>query len=468
MKWERVKLKSDGSSVQVDIFIDPEYQHLVHTNTRFWNVSGVHVSGPISNLNVQTGSLLSILKGGLAFSTPDGESPRAKPKEVFTLYENYEAARTGIPVTIEFPLSARIVQEGARIMFHGVEAGVIKSYSLKSDLSGFSVVASMTPQAAPALVEGAQFWLVEPRITPQGVEGLETLLSGRYIAMEITDRAIKKGVSRRLFHGSLRKPPSGPDSPGLHLTLKADDTGNLSEGSAVWMRGFDIGVIEGVELLSDGVEISVLIDPQYASLIRFGVKFWRTGGVQVSGGLSGLTIESRPLGAIISGGITCEVPDTQVKSSPVKNGETFPLYADKERAFLQGKLFRLNAGNLKSIRVGTPILYRGVAVGQVVETQLGNPANRVEIHILIQQPFIPLVTEGSRFWRVGGIDMRISALSGVEVQTPSMETLLKGGIAFATPSVEPLAEEGYSFALHENAKEEWEHWYPPLNADRDK
>ena len=459
---ERVVLERDGSSVRVDLFIEPDYQHLVHKNTRFWNVSGIHVSGPISNLSVQTDSLLSIIKGGVAFSTPEEEalSDLASQKDVFTLYSSYDAARTGVLITIDFPLSARIVQEGSRIMFHGVEAGVIKSYAIKPDLSGFSVVASMNPKTTPALVEGAQFWLVEPRITPQGVEGLETLLSGRYIAMDITERAIKNGASKRLFYGSLHKPPSGNDSPGLHLTLTANDIGNLSEGSSVWMRGFSIGTVEKLELRSNDVQASVVIAPQYVHLIREGVKFWRTAGVSISGGLAGFKAESRPLGAMVSGGITCEVPDA--KAQKIKAGERFQLFSDRDSAFQEGKVFKLLTGNLKSIKVGTPVLYRGEKVGRVSATRLGNPADRVEIDIFINKPYVPLVTEGSRFWRVSGIDVSFNAILGVEVRTPSFETMLAGGIAFATPKVAPPAEEGYSFALHQEAQEEWEQWHPAL------
>ncbi|WP_281647305.1 MlaD family protein [Parendozoicomonas sp. Alg238-R29] len=464
---ERVTLKDDGKSVQVDIFIEPDYEHLVHTNTRFWNVSGVHVSGSISNLHLQTGSLLSILKGGIAFTTPEWEAPQkqAVQKEQFPLYSDYEAARAGVSITIEFPLSAHIVQKGAHIMFHGVEAGVVKSYDFKEDLSGFSVVVSMDPQATPALVEGAKFWLVEPHITPQGIEGLETLLSGRYIAMDITDTAIKRGESKRLFRGSLRKPPPGPDVPGLHLQLTTDDVEGLSEGSGVWMRGVKIGSVESIELQSSAVNISILIEPQYAHFIRSGVRCWKTSGISVSGGLSGFHVQSQPLGAMISGGLTCEVPDSRAQRE--KNGRIFPLYSTREQAFKQGRHFKLIAANKKSIDAGTAILYHGEKVGEVERGKLGNPADRVEIDIIIYSPYEALVTENSRFWSVSGLDVHFSAFRGIEIQTPTFESMIRGGIAFATPEVAEPASECASFILHGTPKDEWEHWNPPIYLKKD-
>jgi paraquat-inducible protein B len=63
---------------------------VVRKNTRFWNVSGARIEGGIfSGIKVTTGSIQSILRGGLAFATPDNEEtgPPAQPGDHFTLHE---------------------------------------------------------------------------------------------------------------------------------------------------------------------------------------------------------------------------------------------------------------------------------------------------------------------------------------------------------------------------------------------
>ena len=465
---ERVMLKKDGNAVQIDLYIEPEYASLVRTNTHFWNVSGVHVHGPLSHLKVETDSLLAILKGGVAFSTPEWESLTASQvagqRSRFKLYPDFETARSGIPITIEFPLSAHIVQAGARIMFHGIEAGIVKNYEIKDDVSGFTVEALMNPLAETALVEGARFWLVEARITARGIEGLDSLLSGRYIAMDVTDKALKDGHTERKFHGHINQPPAGKDAPGLHLTLTSDSSDGLSEGSAIWLKGMNIGSVQELSFHGQGVEANILIEPAFQHLIRSGVRFWKASGLSVSAGMSGVTVETRPLAALIRGGVFCEVPSQNTVK--VDDGSNYPLYANRHDAFRQGRRVTLFSPSLSSVKKGAPVFYRGVVVGEVVSIALADPADRVEVTLLIHSPYELLVTEGSRFWNVSGLNIEVGALKGVEIHTQSLEALIRGGIAFATPENAPPAPSETSFLLHENAEDEWLNWHPAISLAR--
>ncbi len=47
---------------------------LIRENTKFWNASGIHVSGGIfSGLSVSTESLEGLMAGGIALTTPNNE-----------------------------------------------------------------------------------------------------------------------------------------------------------------------------------------------------------------------------------------------------------------------------------------------------------------------------------------------------------------------------------------------------------
>jgi paraquat-inducible protein B len=61
-----------------------------------------------------------------------------------------------------------------------------------------------------------------------------------------------------------------------------------------------------------------------------------------------------------------------------------------------------------------------------------------------------------------------SILSGIEVDSESIETLLAGGIAFATPeSPDGLinVDNGHRFALKQEFQEEWHDWQPVILID---
>jgi len=62
----------------------------VHTGTRFWETSGFGVDFSLfKGASLRTDSLESLLEGGVAFATPDGErmGQRARPGQTFALFK---------------------------------------------------------------------------------------------------------------------------------------------------------------------------------------------------------------------------------------------------------------------------------------------------------------------------------------------------------------------------------------------
>lgn len=76
----RKVLANDGGKVGLCAVIDPDYAHLVRENSQFWDASGVKVTFGFFKLKVQTGSLESIARGGIAFATPDDGRMGARVK----------------------------------------------------------------------------------------------------------------------------------------------------------------------------------------------------------------------------------------------------------------------------------------------------------------------------------------------------------------------------------------------------
>ncbi len=476
----KVTLAKNGQDVRIELFIKPEYAPFVRLNSLFWNISGFRVSGTLPYLQVQTDSLLSILKGGIAFSTPEWEASKraAIDGESFHLYSDYDSAQSGIPVRIEFPLSANIVQEGSRVMFHGIETGVVKSYEINPGLRSFVINVSMNPLAQPALVEGAVFWLVDTRLTPRGLEGIDALISGRYIAMDVTQKAVERGREKTSFIGHLHRPPASLDTPGLHLKLRTDKATGLSIGSEIWLKGITIGTVNTIQFASPPkgdekstpmekkpleIELMVHIEPEFQHLVRKGSKFWNTNGLNVTGSLVGFKFHSLPLESLVVGGITCEA--TGSETDPAVNGDCFPLYPGKTEALQRGRNITLFTTTLNSIRAGNPVMYRGVQVGEVSATRLADPANQVEIDIFLEEKFIPLVTKSSQFWNISGVSFDLGLFRGLQVRTASMLSLLQGGIAFATPACEQPAPNNISFPLHTEPDPKWLTWNPLIRLD---
>ncbi len=95
-------MTADGSGIEIGVHILPEYQHLVHKNTRFWNASGMRVEAGLGGLRLETESLVSLLAGGISMSLPDEDSPASQNGDSFYLYQDFESAEAGVFVNVQF------------------------------------------------------------------------------------------------------------------------------------------------------------------------------------------------------------------------------------------------------------------------------------------------------------------------------------------------------------------------------
>ena len=104
-------------------------------------------------------------------------------------------------------------------------------------------------------------------------------------------------------------------------------------------------------------------------------------------------------------------------------------------------------------------------MGKVTGYELGQTADRVLIHILIEPKYAPLVRSGSRFWNTSGFGLDFGLFKGATVRTESLETLVAGGIAFATPDGERMGNAALAkqtFPLFDKFEDEWLTWAPKI------
>jgi paraquat-inducible protein B len=92
----------------------------------------------------------------------------------------------------------------------------------------------------------------------------------------------------------------------------------------------------------------------------------------------------------------------------------------------------LRSSKLASLSVGSPILFRQVKVGSVQSYQLSADNKQVLLGVHIEPEYARLVNASTRFWSASGVTLT-GGLSGIEVKTDSLQSLLIGGISFETP-----------------------------------
>ncbi|MEE9102503.1 MULTISPECIES: MlaD family protein [Pseudomonas] len=572
-------LAEDQKTIEVKIHIEPAYANLVRKHTRFWNASGITLSGDLSGLKLRTESLASIAAGGIAFATPDNypDSPPTDSTKPFRLYEDYDAAQAGLGVKLKVTDVSGLNAGSTPVMYNGVQVGTVKSIDMDQDFNGATASLSMDPRTEDFLNSDTEFWLVKPSISLAGITGLEALVKGNYISV----RFAKTGEPTRDFVIRPKAPPLNLDSPGLHLVLTTDKLGSLEVGTPILYRQMKVGSVQSYQLSRrdpSRIVIGAHIEPEYAKLVNTSTRFWNVSGVTVSGGLDGIKLKSESLQTLIAGGISFDTPDP--KAPPVTKVRRFALFDSEEVAHAKGRMIELRAdtadglkegtvlrykglevgrveqvelskdlsgvvmkarltraedriarqgtrfwvvgpevglngvSNLGtivsgqyievlpadkagqaqtafsvlasqpnrllegdglrltlsaprrgSLKVGVPVTYREVQVGKVTSFELGETADRVLIHILIEPRYAPLVRTGSRFWNTSGVGVDAGLFKGVKVRTESFETILAGGVAFATPNNADMgspAKPGQTFALFDESNEEWLDWAPKI------
>jgi paraquat-inducible protein B len=133
-------LDPSGKSVIIKLFISTPYHQYVHTNTRFWETSGVEVDLSARGVRLDTESFVSMMIGGIAFGVPDFEKPGpvASENAQFVLFDDFvTAAQRQYTMKnrniLFFNDSVRGLEVGAPVEFKGIRIGEVIDIDLIFD-----------------------------------------------------------------------------------------------------------------------------------------------------------------------------------------------------------------------------------------------------------------------------------------------------------------------------------------------
>lgn len=173
------KLNESGQDVDLNVFVDSPYDKFIDSSTRFWNESGIDLTIGASGMQLQTESLISLISGGISFSSFGKSVPLLDTKKPFKLYSSRTAAEivpqgVAVPIRMRFEQSVRGLNVGAAVAFQGVDIGVVDSVVLDFDIVTrrfFSVVdATLYPERLGAIY-------VELKLSRQTPEDIAESLS---------------------------------------------------------------------------------------------------------------------------------------------------------------------------------------------------------------------------------------------------------------------------------------------------
>lgn len=213
------------------------------------------------------------------------------------------------------------------------------------------------------------------------------------------------------------------EGPTITIIFKAAQ-GVEAGKTFIKYKDVNIGQVTAVTLTDDSskVEVTAKIDKSAAGLMVEDAKFWVVEPRVTLSGISGL-------GTLLSGNYIGFDKGQSAKQQRKYLGiEVPPPVMDQP-----GRQFILNASDLGSLGIGSPIYFRRLQVGQVIGYTLSGDGKAIQIKVFVNAPYDKFVNPETRFWNASGVDVAVGA-GGVDVRTQSLVTLLAGGLAFDTPS----------------------------------
>lgn len=232
----------------------------------------------------------------------------------------------------------------------------------------------------------------------------------------------------------------------------ADGT-NIAKGSKVVYRGVEVGTVQSVELDSglQHVNVAAQLHKPAAGLAREGSQFWivepRVSVGQVTG-----------LDTLLSGSYIQVAPGDGAEATRFVGLANPPVLSPGGGNLV---IF-LESDDAASLAIGSPILYRGIGVGEIAAVSLPQDGSRVQLEAAIKPEHAPLVRTNSVFWRTSGVHFDLQPLDP-KIDISSVESLIRGGVAFATPVQEGTPVKDRSrFVLHDHSKDEWLAWQPAV------
>lgn len=242
------------------------------------------------------------------------------------IFHDYIA--TGPVISLYFQSVEGLEEENTPIEYRGAQVGRIKTIQLTKDHGQVVVKARLAGSAANLARAGSTFWIVRPEVKVGAISGLRTLVTGEYIAVE-------PGTGPRTnSFVAVQKPPSPQPGAGLEIALVAPHLESIQEDSPVFYRGVQVGQVLRYQLSPDAREIvmRVLIQREYATLVRLNSKFWNAGGLNVRVGLlKGLEISAESAKALLVGGIEFATPPEV--EAPAPEGTVFQLHEKPEETW---------------------------------------------------------------------------------------------------------------------------------------
>ena len=231
--------------------------------------------------------------------------------------------------------------------------------------------------------------------------------------------------------------------PTITIVFKSAE-GLIPGKTEIKYKDVSVGKVQAIQLSEDlsQVLVTAAMSREMADYLTRDTLFWIVRARVAVGEVTGIS-------TLLSGAYIGMMPGTSGKVMHRFEGREKPPAIFRNAP---GRQFNLRADRLGSLDIGSPVYYRQVKVGRVTDVDMAVDGTGVLLEIFIEEPYHDQVKRNSRFYNASGLNVSLGA-AGVSIDTPSLASLLVGGISFfntADSNTEPSPGDDQIFTLYDN------------------
>ncbi len=446
---EVVSVKIEDSKEKYNCIIYNDYKHLLKENPVFYKKSGFEGEVSIEGASFNVSPLKELFLGGVALLKGKGKSINAE-EFVYPLLKSRKDAERYIYIHgegLRFSLltdNLKGIYNDMPIYYGGLKIGKIYNIDFDSKREKFILSAFIEGKFSSVVKGSSMFYKssgIDVKMGLNGVElktdGLISLLKGSIILMnkkEKTDSLPKKEYNL-LSQTQLEK------LNYVKAYLLANRAYGIKKASPVLYKGVTVGKVKSLSVENGNVKIVILILKDYSYLLSETSRFY---------------IENTKVSAGEVKNISSSIFGSMIKVAYFKPGKNKNIFSiagvnPSDTVYLEGFRVIVFAPKISSLEIGSPVLNRGVKIGEVEDIAFSNRLDSVKLTLFIENKYKPLLATKSKFREIKPIAFKTGFIYA-KVDFKSFSTLIKGGLELINEGTGNQVEEWHKFYI-ENEKQ---------------
>ena len=361
------RLDSEGKAI-IELSIDPEFRSTIRTTSRFWSLAASRFTLGQHGVEIAIDGLEALVQGAVAYDHFERDGMEASSNLVFPIMPTEFSARcSGTPLSVSFMDGRGLIPGQSTVNYLGQPVGIVESIAKDPLSEKLNTIIRLEPSAENLARTDSIFRIVRPTISLDRVAGLDTLLTGAYIDLDL-------GTSETLattFLGisSDKETAEAVFEGGLLISLHADDLPGLGKGTPLLHKGIVVGTVLEKTLNESGSPIlKAVIAHAYRDHVSDKTRFWRFAATTVKAGPGVLELEVENLKTLIHGGIAFDAFGEN--GPPTQQGSEFRLYKTESAAKAVSPPVRIQLKSGRGLAAWrTEVRYLGLPVGLVEKVE---------------------------------------------------------------------------------------------------